>query len=71
MTEIHAAMPIIGGISDSNCSKSNAVFFYNIPPLLGPFLSILTPPDAEIVFIYKKSFPVPVAIKISFNVAIK
>ena len=55
----------------SNCSESISVLFHNILPLLGPFLSVLTPPDAEIVFIYTKSFPVPVAIKISFNMAIK
>jgi hypothetical protein len=42
-----------------------------IPPPLGPLLSVLTPPDAEIVFIYTKCFPVPVAIKILFNMAIK
>src|SRR5271155_3285327 len=45
--------------------------FYNIPPLLRSLYFALISPAAKIAFIYTKNFPVPFAIKILFNTAIK
>ena len=51
--------------------ESIEISFYNISPLLGSLCFVLASLAAEIAFIHTKNFPVPFAIKILFNMAIK
>jgi len=71
ITEIHTAVPIIHRISGSKYLESIEKFSYNIPLLLGSLCFVLASPAAEIAFIYINNFPVPFALKMLFNMAIK